>query len=403
MTHGREMTAQVCSKLSLVSKRLQPRILVWLGVLPFLLLAGCATPSVAPSLSQPQDIFHADPRWLGGDAAITVPLSEGRVLWLFGDSFVDETPPFSRGEADFISNSLAVQTGDDPNSATMELVWRRDEDGGAASFFPEPGAAWYWPGDGLRLQDGQLAILLHRFAETDGLPGLNFAATGYGLALVANPDAPAATWRMRVFDAKAMPFNALPGAAVVRDGDYVVTLAVRQTGKPAGMLVRWPDAALAAGDLEAAEWWTAGGWRTADKVGPNGPQIVIDDAGAESSIHWDDCARRYVHVASYGFGAASIGMRQAKALTGPWSAPVMVFRPPESDQPDPFVYAGKAHEDLKVSAPRRLAVTYVASSLTPDDLTRPPGDTRLYWPRLVEIAAPACEVRNQPVGERVAR
>ena len=400
---GRQMIAQVRSSLSLVSQRRQPRKLIWLSILPLLLLAGCATPSVAPPTSQPQDIFHADPRWLGGDAAITVPLSEGRVLWLFGDSFVDETPPHSRGEAAFIRNSIAVQTGDDPAYAYMRYVWRRDGRGLPVSYFPETGGAWYWPGDGIRLQELTLAIFLHRFAETDGPPGLNFAATGYGLALVANPAAPPDAWHLRIIDAPAMPFNALPGAAVVRDGDYVVALAVRQSGKPAGMLVRWTDAALAAGVLSTAEWWTADGWRQTAEVGPKGPQIVIDDAGAESSIHWDDCARRYVHVASYGFGSASIGMRQAPALTGPWSAPVTVFRPPESDQPEPFVYAGKAHEELKTAAPRRLAVTYVASSLTPDDLTRPPGDTRLYWPRLVEVAAPACEVRKQPVEHRVAR
>src|SRR5689334_15647058 len=59
-------------------------------------------------------LFHADPRWLGGDAAISVPLSSDRVLWLFGDSFVDETAPYTRSEATFVHNTVAVQTGTDP-------------------------------------------------------------------------------------------------------------------------------------------------------------------------------------------------------------------------------------------------------------------------------------------------
>src|SRR6187402_1669159 len=43
-------------------------------------------------------LFHRDRRWLGADCAYSVDLGKGRVLWLFGDTFVSEkTPPRRRG------------------------------------------------------------------------------------------------------------------------------------------------------------------------------------------------------------------------------------------------------------------------------------------------------------------
>ncbi len=45
---------------------------------------GCATPDEA------LDRFWAPrgPGWTGGDGGWSVPLPDGRVLWLFGDSFL---------------------------------------------------------------------------------------------------------------------------------------------------------------------------------------------------------------------------------------------------------------------------------------------------------------------------
>jgi hypothetical protein len=37
----------------------------------------------------------------------------------------------------------------------------------------------------------------------------------------------------------------------------------------------------------------------------------------------------------------------AEIVTGPWTPLRKIYRPPESDGTDPFVYAGKAHPELK--------------------------------------------------------
>src|SRR5207253_2298917 len=39
------------------------------------------------------EAFRRTSGWIAGDGAISIPLSDGRVLWLFGDSHLDDMDP----------------------------------------------------------------------------------------------------------------------------------------------------------------------------------------------------------------------------------------------------------------------------------------------------------------------
>jgi hypothetical protein len=331
-------------------------------------------------------LFHQDPRWLGADAALSAPLSKGRTLWLFGDTFVALSSANVRSESNMVRNTVAIQAGDDPRTASIAFSWRKNTDGKPASFFPEHGERWYWPGHGIRLAEGPLVIFLYDMANTPG-KGLGFACAGYAIALIDNPDAPAATWEPRIVEAAPSAFDAVPATAVVRDGAYVTALAIRQEGAHAGALVRYPAASLVKGDISRAEWWAgdARGWVPESALDSGGPVFVMDEAGAECSLHWDEQTRSFIHIASYGFGASTIGLRTAPALTGPWSSPVEVYRPPESDGPRPFVYAAKAHPELVGQNAADLVVTYATNSFEFGDLFTQQGARSLYWPRFVIV------------------
>lgn len=355
-------------------------------------LCACAAPrgmeSTPSGYSYPQAdrLFHDDPRWLGGDDAGSIALSRGRILWLFGDSFIATSSAKTRASASFVHNTIAIETGDDPRTASMMFYWRQNDRGVPSSVFPDRERHWYWPGGGIRIANGPLVVFLDDIVATEG-HGLGFATDGYAVAVFDNPEEVPARWQPRIVKGIASHFDAVPGAAVVRDGDYVVALAIRQKGVHAGALVRYPANALAKGDLSGAQWWMgeARGWVGAARVKATEPTYVIDDAGAECSLHWDARLRTYVHLASYGFGASAIGVRTAPALTGPWSAARITFRPPESDTSHPFVYAGKAHPEL--TAPNRdaLLVTYVANSFEPKNLLTAEGEKSLYWPHFAVV------------------
>lgn len=63
---------------------------------------------------------------------------------------------------------------------------------------------------------------------------------------------------------------------------------------------------------------------------------------------------------------------------------VDIFTPPESNVPDAFVYAAKAHPMLPGSAGGDL-ITYADNSCTFADLFDPAKATTLYWPHVAAL------------------
>ena len=381
------------------------RLRLWRAGCAFLAIAACApgvgiappvaaqvdVPDALPAASQwpaGDGMFHRDPRWLGGDGALSIQLGAERTLWLFGDSFIDHGAR-SRSDALMVRNSIAIQDGPDPRTARMSFYWGNMDGAAPGSFFPEPGEHWYWPGHGVRLEEGPLLVFLYTMAATPG-KDLGFASVGYALAVIDDPEAPPALWQPRIYPAPAPGFDAIPATAVLQDGAFVVAVAIRQAGVHAGALVRFPASELAAGRLGGAQWWAgaARGWLSEIEIGSAAPEFVLDDAGAECSLHHDRDSNQFVHVASYGFGATTIGVRRAPALTGPWTAPAMVYRPPESEDARPFVYAAKAHPHLRGAETGALLITYASNSFEFSDLLTTQGERRLYWPRFVSLRLP---------------
>jgi hypothetical protein len=348
-------------------------------------LGSSAHADIAQPYPAADQLFRSDVHWLGGDVASSIELSPGRVLWLFGDSFIAPSPPFIRPKAAFVRNSIGVQEGTDARSARISFAWRGGQR--PASFFADAGEKWYWPSGGaIRMPAGPLLVFLFKVGATPN-QGLGFEITGYALARIENPDDDAGAWRVEIRDQKMAPFDAIPGSAVLATPPYVVVLATRQRGIHAGMWVRYDAQAFARGDLSRPEWWMGErlGWRAPEAMGANVPRKVMRDAGAESSVHWDARTRRYLHVASYGFGATRIGVRTAAKLTGPWSAPRMVYEPLESLGPKPFVYAGKAHPEQVAPNDGGLVISYVANSFEPETILSAEGQRRLYWPRFAIV------------------
>jgi hypothetical protein len=180
-----------------------------------------------------ETLFRQDPRWLGTDGANSTPLGNDRIFWSFEDTFIANTDAHTRKQSTMVRNSIAIQTGSNPLSAKMSFFWGRSSDGSPASFFPEDGDVWYWTGGAMRLDEGPLITFLHRTKSTPG-QGLGFANDGYALALISDPDQPPSSWKPVIINGEKSPFDAVPATALVRDGDYIVGLALKQEGTHAG-------------------------------------------------------------------------------------------------------------------------------------------------------------------------
>jgi hypothetical protein len=348
------------------------------GLLLFLVgLAACrpaAGPLSVKAAAWPaaDALFRRDPRWLGADAAFSVVLEENRILWLFGDTFVARTPARQRSQSTLVRNTVAVQSGRDPTTAAISFFWRGTAEA-PASFFPEEGGRWYWPQHGIRL-GRSLVVFLSQVAAAPG-QGLGFRVTGWRAAMVDDASGSPARWQPRLLVPSRAPVGRVLGAGLSRVGDHVLSLAVEEPGSHAGYLVRWRVQDLAAGRIDATEWWAAeAGW----VAGAERARAVLADAGPESSLHFDARLRHWVHVRTQGFGASTIVVSFAPEPQGPWTAPRSVFRPEESDR-RLLVYAAKAHPGLSGAD---LVVTYASNAL---DFRRVVQDSSIYFPRFVRL------------------
>jgi len=340
-------------------------------------ITGCRPPAVedegAPWLEfdwpEADLLFQRDSHWLGGDGAYSVDLGDDRVLWLFGDSWVDPGGTGHRESARMISNTLAVQAGYDPSRADIEFFWGAGLDGEVGAFFPDFEGGRYWPGHGLRIRD-RLLLFLMEVIQTDS--GLGFEVSGSAAVLVENPEDDPPDWRIRWIEVPESEHGVVVGAGgiVERDG-YVYAFSPREPGGPHDVyLVRWPAEEIAEGRLSGAEWWNGDQPSWEDGVeGARRARPVFTNGQTEFTVHADPASGQLVETQTSGFGPAVIVQRTAPGAAGPWSAPDTVFHPAQNRFPRIMVYQGKAHPHLQ-GAP--LVVTYCTNSFEfGDHLTTP--------------------------------
>ncbi|MGA2622606.1 MAG: DUF4185 domain-containing protein [Bacteroidota bacterium] len=324
-------------------------------------------------------LFHRDPHWLGADVASSVDLSAGRILWLFGDTWIDPSGRGTRKGANMISNSVAIQTGTDPTTAVISFYWTRGPDGKPDALFPDRGGESLWFGNGVRVRD-RLVLFFARTLRNTGT-GLGFESVGWTAVMVENPDADPSSWRTRTLQTPANPLGILVGfAGVITQGEYVVALGSENPVKSHPIYAaRWPAEEVRRGNLLHPEWWAGEllGWVGDSSSTQRWP--LFENGQSELSIHVDQTTQRFVVVQTQGFGPADVMMRAAPALTGPWSAPQLAYHPPEYYRPNVMIYAGKAHPELTGGD---LVLTYATNTFQFAELLT---DSLIYYPRFVRL------------------
>lgn len=322
-------------------------------------------------------LFRSNPLWLGGDVAYSVDLGNGRVLWLFGDSFIAERPGETRRQSAFVHNSIAIEKGRDPARASIAFYWPM-KNGQPAEFLPNEGNVWLWPSDGIRI-GSKLLLFFSRVRSDSSKNSLGFRSAGWTAFLVDNPDSNPSSWTLRRVKTKANRWRISLGDGVEQLGDFVYAFGSLGDGS-GDFLARWRVNDAERGDLSSPEWWCGSneGWLV-DGNGHIRPAVVIPNAASEFAIQWDSKLHKFIEVESVGFGASDIGMRWAESLEGPWSKPMIIYHPPESNRPDAFVYAAKLHPGILGAD---VVITYAANSSHDQILAK---DMNIYFPRFVKL------------------
>ncbi len=314
-------------------------------------------------------IFRSDPRWLGGDGATSVDLNHGRVLWLFGDSFIDPSGSGRRRATDLVRNSIAVQTGYDPARAEMTFFWKVKGEKPAA-FFQREGDYWFWPGSGIMVGKRLLIFLMEIRAAKNPL---GFEACGWKAVWIENPQQTPDRWRLvYLISPQKEDFIVGTGSSFIENG-FLKVFATDSSDR-AVYLVRWPEPAACAGTLTRPQWWAGDqGW-----VGPQtaeaNPCPIFADGQMEFAVQFLPQHQRYLRIQTLSLMNPCLAMSTAEDLTGPWSAQSCFFVPPEQGMPDLLVYAAKSHSMLSGAD---LVFTYVVNAAR---IERVLGDLSIYFP-----------------------
>jgi len=352
-------------------------------LLTLFFLAACQTQPrfTVETLPHYDAAFQRASGWTGGDGAYSVALDDGRVLWLFGDTFVGRVQEARRIDSRLIHNSAAIQTGAEPAAAALRFVYRTLPDGRPLAFLqPEDGVGWFWPYHGVRTPKGLFLFLL-QIERAEGPAAFNFRLASTWMGKVENPEAAPEQWSMTRQKIPWGHAKRLFGSSVLLREGYCYVYGSVDTTTEGWMrkhmiLARAPVDRL--DDFGAWRFFADGAWiADAEQAEP-----ICEDVAGEFSVSYQPAVGRYVLVYTEGGLSENIALRFSPRPQGPWGPAVRVYRCPEAGwDAKIFCYAGKGHPEI-ASGPQDLIVTYVANST---DFALLESDARLYRPRFIKI------------------
>jgi len=228
--------------------------------------------SVAETQKFWQKTANMNKPWQGGDATYTIPLADGRVLWLWGDSFRgDRRPNGSLAEGwGMVRNSVAVGL---PNASTWAFAHNMSKE-----FFPntKKDKVWYWPlygaSGGLTVRNKERGQWVWIFAHevtydiSRNASGFNFMGSGNAIYRVWVPQRGLPKmWskRMVPFPEAGTEIGILWGAGLEKVGNTVYIYGTRRVHEPLTFgrelfLARTSFGSV--GDTRKWEFWNGSRW-----------------------------------------------------------------------------------------------------------------------------------------------
>jgi hypothetical protein len=306
-------------------------------------------------------------RWTGADSAYSVELPDGRIAWIYSDTFLGEVDENHGRPLDslFIHNSINVDddgaittftggTGDAPESLVKVAGADENRD-------------WYWFGDAT-VHGDELQVMLVEFVKT-GDTMWDFAFAGNGVATFD-----ASTLELRsVVDLATDGVNW--GSAIYEDPEagytYVYGVEDLQSQKFAHL------ARVAGGDLADGTWEYLGesGWST----DPAGSKRILEGVSNEFSVSRFQGRYTLVTGDATEILSSAIVMYRSESLEGPFTGKTELYRTPETSG-NVFTYNAKAHPELGDG--HTLLITYNVNSFDTNDLYT---EVDNYRPRYVDV------------------
>lgn len=337
--------------------------------------------------------------WQGGDAAYSIPLPDGRDVWIFGDTLYGPERVITGHDPRQVHNSLGISTCTH-GRWNMEYIIKRDAEGNARSYFsPSDSKHWYWALDGF-YSDGSLwvTLLCIRHATQAQPWAMDFETCGSDLAQISHLQRDPQQWKVTIRPLVADGAHAYPSATTVVYDGYAYLFALYEHGNRPLLVTRIPLTKLTEPAANLEYLATDGTWKHG--FDPAHAKEVMARGSTELSIRYHPELHQWVAVMfDPSWFSDKVLLRTAPTLTGPWSEGDVIYRVPEMQSgpkrdKNVFCYAGKEHPELESGA-KNVVFTYVCNTMNiPGLLT----DLDIYHPKVVEITGSSHDQHPSPQG-----
>jgi len=347
--------------------------------------------------------FPLRDRWQGADAAYSIPLKDGRDIWIFGDTLIGDQRKVENGTPRMVRNSIGVSTCSREGKWNLSYQIRKGADGQPGDFFTAQHLnTWYWALDGFTAgNELWVTLLCVRNIPKVTSQAFDFASCGSDLARVTDLDKDPQQWKVQYYPLVADGVAAYPSAtAVVSDG-FANIFALYEAGTRPNLVARIPLAGLKDPQKHLQYFSRQGVWRNG--FDPKDAKPVIPSGNSELSVRYHPELKRWVAIMVDPTAFSNkVLMLEAAELTGPWTAGKAIYRIPEMDpaqrgyDKDTFCYAAKEHPEFEAKG--ELLFTYVCNTASVPKLEL---EKNIYFPQVVRMPMPRIEdVSTTPTSAR---
>ena len=355
--------------------------------------------------------FRRTEGWTGADAMYSVDLLNGKVLWLFADTWIGPIKDGRHAEGSrLVNNTIAMHSivagGKAPEPDAVQFRWGRDdaEDHPTAWIKPTEPDNWYWVADGILTKgtegNPRLAIFLWKMRRAKGDSVFGFALAGGSMAVISNPHDDWKEWKVEQHSIPHTVPDPADGEKQDKDsseakrrsinwGSEILSIAEEgkdwlhiygyRSGKFGNemLLARVPTEKLT--QFDAWEFRTKDEWSKsiADAY------VLADGMPTEFSVTPIEVAgkKAWLIVQSEIMFGPRVMARLSSSPYGPWTKPSPIFEVPDLKRNKKyFSYAAKAHPEL--SAKGEMLITYVVNSF---DFGAMIHDPEIYRPRFIRL------------------
>lgn len=285
------------------------------------------------------------------DNDISVPLPDGRVLWLYNDTYTGTHDPYDNSSfySGFVRNFFVVQDGDTLTPLTP----------GQTTISPATSGHWYWPNDALVVGD-ELKVVLHEVSSggfgtfegsvvaTYSLPNLSLQSVSSFTPFHINKVLDAGDGYLYIYGGTSGPGDVGVGRVLKANFDNIASWRYWNGSS----WVADPNSAVELANLEGA--WSI------TRIGPDNYMASIP-----------------------GFVGSTFRASFASSPLGPWTASVQIGRPPEPFEAETsFYYMPYLHRRTVQNGVYSIGYSDIGPSGADGDgpfLSNRPGEDQTFY------------------------